>query len=54
MYVMPKDKLLGKIDNIRSQADIEVNVSSSSYFKASADIIRAIQKYYNITPGRQK
>lgn len=54
MYVMPKDKLIGKIDNIRSQADIEVNVSSSSYFKASADIIRAIQKYYNITPGRQK
>ena len=48
MYVMPKDKLCGRIDRIREQSDIEVNVSSSSYFKASGDIIRAIQKYYGI------
>ena len=54
MYVMPKEKLQLRIDSIRNQADIEVNVSSSSYFKASGDIIRAIQKYYNIAPKKNK
>lgn len=53
MYSLPKEKLLTRIENVRAQADIEVNVSSSSYFKASGDIIRAIHKYYNITPVRK-
>ena len=49
MYALTKDKLTTRIENVRSQADIEVNVSSSTYFKASSDIMRAIQKYYGIT-----
>lgn len=52
MYAMPKEKVLTRIENVRTFADIEINVSSSSYFKASSDIIRAIHKMYNI--GRKK
>jgi len=52
MYSMPKEKLLTRVENARAWADIEVNVSSSSYFKASSDIIRAIHRFYNI--GRPK
>ncbi len=55
MYSLTKEKLLTRIENVRAQADIEVNVSSSTYFKASSDIMRAIQKYYNIgTAKKQK
>lgn len=54
MYSMPKEKLLTRIENVRAQADIEVNVSASSYFKASGDIIRAIQRFYNVAPTRKQ
>lgn len=48
LYALSKEKLNTRIETIRSQADIEVNVSSSSCFKASADILRAINKFYNV------
>lgn len=48
MYAVDKEQITKRIKNLRDQADIEVNVSSSSSFKASADIIRAIRKYYGV------
>ena len=54
MYIMPKEKLLTRIDNVRAQLDIEINASSSSYFKATSDIIRAVQKFYNVGQSKKK
>ncbi len=48
MYNLTKKQLEARDRNIKEQADIVVDVQSSSYFKASADIIRAIHKYYKI------
>ena len=53
MYVLPKEKLLNRIENVRSQADIEVNVSGSSYFKAASDIIRAIHRFYGVAKTKK-
>lgn len=48
MYVMPKEKLLVRIESMRNQSDIEVNISSSSLQVACKDIIKAIKKFYNL------
>lgn len=48
MFVMPKEKLQTRIENIRVQADIEVNVSTSSLPKVCKDVMRAINKFYNL------
>ncbi len=48
MYAASKEQINKRIKNLREQADIEVSVSSSSSFKASADVIRAIRKYYGV------
>ena len=48
MYALSKDQLAKRVDNARKAAEIEVNVSSCSGFRASAEVIRAIQKYYGI------
>ena len=48
MYNLTKKQLETRDQTIRSQSDIIVDVQASSYFKASADIIRAIHKYYKV------
>lgn len=48
MYLLSKEQVETRISNAKNQCDIEVNISSSSYFTASADCIRAIHKYYNV------
>lgn len=48
MYTLSKDQLIKRIETARANADIEINVSSMSAFKASSEVLRAINKYYGI------
>lgn len=48
MYALSKDKINVRINRAREYADIEVNVSGSSYFKASSEVIRSIHKMYGV------
>lgn len=48
LYALEKDKISTRIERARAVCDIEVNVSGSSYFKASGEVIRAIHKMYGV------
>lgn len=48
MYTLSKGKIAKREENIRAVADIEINVSKFSSFKASSEILRAIKKFYGI------
>lgn len=48
MYAISRDQIAKRVEYARKSADIEVNVSSCSGFKASAEVIRAIQRYYGL------
>ena len=48
MYSLSKDQITKRIENIKSCADITINVSSMSGFKASSEVQRAINKFYGI------
>lgn len=48
MYNLTRDQLATRDKTIRDQMDIVVDVAGSSYFKATADIVRAIHKYYKV------
>lgn len=48
MYALSKEQLANRIKNIKSVADIEVNATKMTSFKASAEVLRAINKFYGI------
>lgn len=49
MYVLTKDKLLTRIETIRNQADVEVNISSLGLPNLCRETIKSIKKFYNLT-----
>lgn len=48
MYALSKEQLAKRINNMRASADIEVNATKMTSFKASAEVLRAINKFYGI------
>jgi len=48
MYALSKDQLSRRIANAKESADIEINASSMSAFKASSQIQRSINKYFGL------
>ncbi|MBQ8468941.1 MAG: hypothetical protein IJ542_04285 [Clostridia bacterium] len=48
MYALSRDQISKRIDNMKDGADIIINASSMSGFKASSEVQRAINKYYGI------
>ena len=48
MYTLNKTQLAKREENIREVADIEINVSKFSSFRASSEILRAIKKFYGV------
>lgn len=48
MYALTREQLAKRVSNIRDAADIEINVSSMSAFKACSETQRAINKYFGI------